>query len=96
MDLQPDEQPDGSLWSRAGALVIDTVISALLTYFIGFMVWHFNDGSLSLPGLIAVVVIMDALYFLGSWISFGGTVGMSTLGLEYLLVGPWHSKRRNQ
>lgn len=90
MDLQPDEQPEGSLMLRAAAWVIDTVLVALLAYFVGFFVWYFNNGSLSVAGAIGVILVVDALYFFGSWLNFGATLGMALFGLEITTIEHTH------
>ncbi len=70
-ELLPDEQPDAPLTDRVGALVLDTLITAILAYFVGFFVWYFRDGSLSLVGIILTVLAVDATWHLGSWLATG-------------------------
>ena len=82
MDLQPDEQPDGKLWPRLAALVLDMALVALMAYFVGFFVWYFRDGQFGAVSAAIVTLVVDALYFLGGWKWFGATFGMALFGLE--------------
>ncbi len=82
MELQPDEQPDGRLWPRLAALVLDMALVALMAYFVGFFVWYFRDGRLGIASAVVVTLLVDALYFLGSWAGTGATLGMAVFGLE--------------
>jgi ABC-type uncharacterized transport system ATPase subunit len=88
-ELQPDEQPEGGLWVRVAAFVIDMLIVAVLAYFFGYFVWYFGDktleGASTVTQIVAaalVYVALDALYFLGSWAAFGKTIGMAQFSLE--------------
>ena len=88
-ELQPDTQPPGGLRQRVAAMVIDLVFVCMLSYFIGYFVWYFNDATLengSTATQIAagalIFSIIDGVYFLGSWISTGRTLGMSLFSLE--------------
>ena len=81
VDLQPERQPAAPPRTRIAALVLDTLIVAVLSYFIGYFVWYFRDNSLGVSGAALTVVIVDALYFLGSWLATGATIGLALFGL---------------
>jgi ABC-type uncharacterized transport system ATPase subunit len=88
-ELQPNEQPEGGLGPRVVAFVIDTLIVAVLAYFFGYFVWYFGDKRLSgasavtqIGVAVLVYVLIDGLYFLGSWGASGTTIGMAQFSLE--------------
>lgn len=89
MELQPDVQPEGSMRPRAIAFVIDMVIVGVLAYLLGYFVRYFGESTFDdmsttsqvLAGLL-ITIIVDALYFLGSWKTAGATIGMSLFSLQ--------------
>jgi len=88
-ELQPEEQPEAGLSARIAAFLIDAVIVLALAYFLGYFVWYLNEGALQAASAAArvgtaalVFVVVDALYFLGSWIAAGNTVGMALFSLK--------------
>ncbi|HML24429.1 MAG TPA: RDD family protein [Aggregatilinea sp.] len=89
VELQPDVQPTGSIWARAAAFVIDMVIVGMLAYFVNYFIFYFGEGTFdkaSTATKVATVligaVVVDVLYFLGSWKAASKTIGMSFFSLE--------------
>jgi len=89
VELQPDVQPAGGLWQRAAAFGLDMALVGLIAYLLGYFVAYFGESTFNkasmasrvIGGLI-VFVIVDALYFLGSWKVAARTIGMSFFSLE--------------
>src|SRR5690606_4701232 len=88
-EKQPDVQPEAGIGARIGAFLIDIVVVLALTYFFGSMVWYFGDKTFAtasrtteIAAGLLVFVIIDALYFFGSWETIGTTLGMSLFGLQ--------------
>lgn len=88
-EMQPDVQPEAGIGARIGAFLIDIVVVLALTYFFGSMVWYFGDKTFAnaswtteIAAGLLVFVIIDALYFFGSWETIGTTLGMSLFGLQ--------------
>ncbi len=80
--LQPERQPAARLGVRAVALAIDLLMVLAATYFFGYFVAYFRDQSLDFALAAPVALVLDVLYFLGSWASVGTTLGMALFGLE--------------
>jgi ABC-type uncharacterized transport system ATPase subunit len=94
MDLQPDVQPEGGIWARIAALVIDMIVVGILSYFVGSFVTYFGESSYDKASTAArvltwllVFVIVDACYFLLSWHAGATTFGMSQFHLEIADLG---------
>ncbi len=88
-ELQPDHQPEGGLGARAAAFVIDMLAVGVLAYFFGYFIWYFSDATLEgtstatrIFAVALIYLLFDALYFLGSWVVAGKTIGMAQFGLE--------------
>jgi ABC-type uncharacterized transport system ATPase subunit len=88
-EMQPDVQPEAGIMARIGAFVIDIVVVLLLTYFLGYFVWYFGDTTFAnvsqateIAAGLLVFLVIDALYFLGSWEAMGTTLGKSLFGLQ--------------
>jgi ABC-type uncharacterized transport system ATPase subunit len=99
MELQPDVQPEANLWSRAAAFIIDMIIVAALSYLFGFFVSYFGGetfADFSTESRVAigllVAVIIDMLYFLGSWQTTSSTIGMALFALQ---IATLHDKKTN-
>jgi len=105
-EMQPDVQPEAGIGARIGAFLVDIVVVLVLTYFFGSLVWYFGDKTFAtasqateIAAGLLVFVIIDALYFFGSWQTLGATLGMSLFGLQVVRAddaraGAWSLLRR--
>lgn len=89
VELQPDVQPTGGLWQRAAAFVIDMVLVGAIAYLLGYFVAYFGESTFQnastatrVAGALIVLIVVDAIYFLGSWKAAARTLGMSFFSLE--------------
>ncbi|MCZ2096891.1 MAG: ATP-binding cassette domain-containing protein [Anaerolineae bacterium] len=89
VELQPDVQPVGGLWQRAAAFVLDMIVVGLIAYLLGYFVAYFGESTFRnastatrVAGALIAFVVVDALYFLGSWKVAARTLGMSIFSLE--------------
>ncbi len=80
--LQSERQPAGSPGARIAAFVLDMVTVVAAVYFASYFTAYFRNEDMSLGLLALVTLIVDALYFLGSWLAKSRTLGMALLGLE--------------
>lgn len=80
--LQSERQPAGSLGARIAAFVLDMITVVAAVYFVGYFAAYFRNEDMSIGLVAPVALIVDALYFLGSWLAKSRTLGMALLGLE--------------
>jgi ABC-type uncharacterized transport system ATPase subunit len=89
VELQPDVQPAGGIRQRAAAFLIDMGIVGVLAYLFGYFVAYFGESTFAnastatrVFGALVVLILVDALYFFGSWKAAARTIGMSFFSLE--------------
>ena len=86
MELQPDVQPAGGLWPRAAAFVFDTILMVLISALVGFVTAYIGiknpTTSTYLTSILVAMIVIDPLYFLGSWKFASSTLGMSFFALK--------------
>jgi ABC-type uncharacterized transport system ATPase subunit len=80
--LQSERQPAGPPGARAVALALDMITVATIAYFAGYFTAYFRNESFGIGLAVPVALIVDALYFLGSWLAKSRTLGMALVGLE--------------
>ena len=80
--LQSERQPAASPGARIAAFVLDIVTVVAAVYFTAYFTAYFRNEDMSIGLVAPVALIVDALYFLGSWLAKSRTLGMALVGLE--------------
>ncbi len=88
--LQSERQPAASPGARIAAFVLDMITVVAAIYFTGYFAAYFRNEDMSIGLVAPVALIVDALYFLGSWLAKSRTLGMALVGLE---VADQHDRR---
>ena len=88
-ELQPDVQPTGGLGQRAAAFALDMALVGAIAYLLGSFIAYFGESTFAnastasrVAGALIVLIVVDALYFFGSWQAAARTIGMSFFSLE--------------
>ncbi|MEB2286775.1 MAG: ATP-binding cassette domain-containing protein [Anaerolineae bacterium] len=80
--LQSERQPAGRPGARMVAFALDLVAAVAAIYFTAYFTAYFRNEGMSVGLVAPVALIVDALYFLGSWLAKSRTLGMALVGLE--------------
>ena len=80
--LQSERQPAGSPGARIVAFALDMLTVVAASYFAAYFTAYFRNEDMSIGLVAPVALIVDALYFLGSWLAKSRSLGMALVGLE--------------
>ncbi|MCZ7554702.1 MAG: ATP-binding cassette domain-containing protein [Anaerolineales bacterium] len=80
--LQSERQPAGSPGARIAAFALDMLTVVAASYFAAYFTAYFRNEDMSIGLVAPVALIVDALYFLGSWLAKSRSLGMALVGLE--------------
>ena len=76
-----------SVWPRAGAVIIDTIILYVVFFILGFILGLISQNAQSVSGVVSLLVIIIAFgYFIVMEAMWGATVGKMALRLRVVKI----------